>query len=424
MPAPPTATPEESAAKRRILELAHEYTVPGRVETFRALGVPLVIGRREGYRLWDLDGHGLIDLHLNGGVFNLGHRHPEIVQALVDASAELDIGNHHFPSAARAELAELLARVTPGELHYTVFATGGSEAIDIAVKTARQATGRRKLVAVAAGYHGRTGLSGAAGDDEAARYFLSDLPGEFEKVPFDDLAAMEVALADGDVAAVLMETIPATSGFPIPGPEYLPGVKALCERHGSLYIADEVQTGLGRTGAMWGVESFGVEPDLLVTGKGLSGGVYPIAATVMTRRVAGWLTENPWGHVSTFGGAELGCRVAQKVIEITQRPETVANVARVSRRMLDGLAQIRDRCSFLAEIRCRGLVFGLRFDHPAGGVLMSQALYARGVWAMFAGFDRSVIQWKPGLLLDDATCEEALACFESALGEAKDRSVA
>jgi putrescine aminotransferase len=424
MSAPPAATAEESAAKRSVLALAHEYTVPGRVETFRALGVPLVIGRREGYRLWDLDGRELIDLHLNGGVFNLGHRHPEIVATLIDASAELDIGNHHFPSVARAELAELLARVTPGELHYSIFATGGSEAIDIAVKTARQATGRRKLVAVASGYHGRTGLSGAAGDDEAARYFLSDLPDEFAKVPFDDLAAMDAALAGGDVAAVLMETIPATSGFPIPEPGYLPGVKALCERHGSLYIADEVQTGLGRTGAMWGVDSFGVEPDLLVTGKGLSGGVYPIAATVVTREVGGWLKENPWGHVSTFGGAELGCRVAQKVIEITQRPETVANAASISRRMLEGLTQIRDRCGFLTEIRCRGLVFGLRFDHPAGGVLMSRALYAQGVWAMFAGFDRSVIQWKPGLLLDTQTCDEALARFEAAVVDAKDRSAA
>jgi len=395
-----------STHKQHILKLAHEYTVPGRVETFQALGVPLVVGRREGYRLWDLDGHCLIDLHLNGGTFNLGHRHPEVVQAMVDASAELDIGNHHFPSVARAELAEVLARVTPGDLHYTVFAYGGSEAIDIAVKTARRATGRRRIVA-------------PERPDESARYFLSDLPGEFVKVPFNDLEAMEKALAAGDVAGVLMETIPATQGFPIPAQGYLPGVKELCQRHGALYIADEVQTGLGRTGHMWGVESFGVEPDLLVTGKGLSGGIYPIAATIVSKQVAGWLRENPWAHVSTFGGAEIGCRVAQKVIEITERPETMENGRRISRRMAEGLERIRDRHGFLEEIRCQGLVLGLRFDHPNGGLMMSAGLYKRGVWAMFAGFDRSVLQWKPGLLMDDASCDEALEAFEAALCDVK-----
>ena len=168
---------------------------------------------------------------------------------------------------------------------------------------------------------------------------------------------------------MLLETIPATSGFPLPAPGYLRGVKALCERHGALYVADEVQTGLGRTGRMWGVECFDVVPDVLVTGKGLSGGLYPISAAVLSPRAARWLDEDGWGHVSTFGGAELGCRVAQKVLEITTRPggarERRRGVGAPGRGARDApLAATRAGSSRSAAC---GVVMGLRFAHRAAG---------------------------------------------------------
>jgi len=415
----PWDSPAYSERKRRVLGLAHEYLIPGRVETFLGLGIPLVVGRREGYRFWDIDGHELMDFHLNGGTYSLGHRHPAIVQALDAALQTLDIGNHHFPSPARAELAEKLAAHTPGDLHYTVFASGGSEAVDVAIKSARRFTGRRKVVSMASGYHGHTGLSGAAGDDANARYFVSDYPAEFVKVPFDDLDAMRVVLQAGDVAAVILETIPATCGFPVPADAYLPGVASLCREFGTLYIADEVQTGLGRTGWLWGVEAWGVEPDILVTGKGLSGGMYPVAAAVLRKDVGRWLTDNGWGHVTTFGGAEPGCMVGSRVLDLCRDPQTLAHVAEISDYLHAGLADIRSRLGYLKEIRRKGLVMGLVFDAPLGGVQMMSALFARGIWAIVAGFDRSVLQFKPGLLIDRAYCDEALARFESALEAVK-----
>lgn len=403
--------------KRKVLDLAARHVCPNRVEMLGALGVDLVIGRREGYCIWDLDGRELLDFHLNGGVFNLGHRNTEVIAALRDALDTLDIGNHHFPSAARAELAAALARTAPGDLPYAVFAPSGGEAIDVAIKTARHATKRRKVVSARKGYHGHTGLALAAGDERAAAFFLSQgSPGEFVHVPFNDLSAMEEALCTNDVAAVVLETIPATSGFPMPEDGYLPGVKALCERHGAIYIADEVQTGLGRTGPLWACEGFGVEPDILVTGKGLSGGIYPIAAALLSPRVAGWLHEDGWGHVSTFGGAELGCRVALKVLEITTRPEVAKNVATVSERLGTGLEAIRRRYpDWFLEIRRRGVVMGLRFADERGAMLMAKCLYEEGIWAMFAGFDPSVLQFKAGLLVDAAYCDEALKRFEAGI---------
>ena len=406
--------------KQCTLDLTRAHVAPHRVQMWETFGTQLVIGRREGYRLWDLGGHELIDLHLNGGTFNLGHRNPELVETMVDAAATLDIGNHHFASLARAELAARLAHLTPGDLTFTVFASSGSEAIDIAIKTARRATGRRRIVAFATAYHGRTGLSGAAGADASAAYFLSDLPGEFSKVPFGDLDAMSSALSGDDVAGVLIETVPATDGFPVPPEGYLPAVKELCDARGTLYIADEVQTGLGRTGCLWGVERFGVTPDILVTGKGLSGGVYPIAATVVSERAAGWLHENGWGHVSTFGGSEIGCRVAERVLDITTQPQTKANVAHLIQRFGVALSELQRREPYLREIRQTGLVIGLRVDHPDGAVYLQQELYQLGVWAIASGFDQSVLQFKPGLLLDDDLVDSVLERLEAGLVRAKD----
>ena len=397
--------------KSRVLELSREHVCPNRVDMLGMLGVDLVIGRREGYRIWDLDGHELIDVHINGGTFNLGHCNEEVVRVLVEQAPHLDIGNHHFPSGVRAELAAALSDTTHGQLEKVVFSASGSEAVDVAIKSARRATKRRKVVGVLGGYHGRTGLSGAAGDSSSAAFFSSDLPDEFLAVPFNDLDALEEALSGDDTAAVILETIPATLGFPLPAPDYLEGVATLCREHGALYIADEVQTGLGRTGHTWAFQRFGVEPDIVVTGKGLSGGMYPISATLLSERAGAWLREDGWAHVSTFGGSELGCAVALKTLEITLRPATIAHVKQLESRLSVELGELSGRHRFLDEVRQCGLVIGLRFDDPMGGMKMSKALYDHGVWAMFAGFDRSVLQFKPGLLMSESETDTLMERF-------------
>jgi len=197
-----------------------------------------------------------------------------------------------FPSLARTALAEALVKSAPPNLAKVVYGSGGGEAIDIALKTARHATGRRKIVSIVKAYHGHTGLAVGAGDDRFSKLFLSDRPEEFQHVPFNDLDAMEEALRGRDVAAVIMETIPATYGFPLPAPGYLEAVKRFCEQHGTLYIADEVQTGLMRTGELWAITKHGIEPDIMVIGKGISGGMYPISAVLVAESAAGWLTED------------------------------------------------------------------------------------------------------------------------------------
>jgi acetylornithine/succinyldiaminopimelate/putrescine aminotransferase len=394
--------------------------MPHRVETFDKMGVSFVIGRREGYRVWDMDGRELLDLHLNGGTFNLGHRNPDLVAALVEGVERYDIGNHHFASEPRSLLAEALADASPaGRLRKVVLCPSGGEAIDVAIRSARHATGRRKIVSYDCAFHGRSGLSGAAGDDKSARLFHSESD-DFVTVPFDDLDAVEAALAGADIAAVLCEVLPATAGFLLPTEGYHAALSEICSRNGTLLIADEVQTGLGRTGGLWAIEGFGAVPDILVTGKGLSGGLYPMAAVLLGEHVSGWMHEDGWAYVSTFGGSELGSVVALRALELSRAPSTLANVAEVSEAFGRGFADLADKYPFLVEVRRRGVVMALRFDDPWGGVTMARHLFDNGVWAMFCGFDISALQWKPGLLVDDDFVTEALDRFERALSAATD----
>ncbi len=401
------------------MALAERCLCPNRVRTLQALGADIVLGERAGYRITDVDGRSLLDLHLNGGTFNLGHRNPALVEVLVEALQSLDIGNHHFPSVERALLAEQLVALTPG-MRYAVFGSGGGEAVDLAIKSARRATGRSRVVSVDGAYHGHTGLALAAGDARAAVAFGSTgAPGEFVHVPFDDVASIERELAAGDVAAVLLETIPATVGFPLPGSGYLARVRALCDRHGAAYLADEVQTGLGRTGALWAYQHSDVVPDAVIAAKGLSGGLYPISATLLNERLGAWLEDDGWSHVSTFGGAEPGARLARAVLGMTNAATTTANVAALTERFAVGLARLRARHpGWLLEIRQSGLVIGLRFPPPDGGLRMTGALLEQGVWAMFAGFAADCLQVKPGLLLAESEADEALAALDAACASA------
>ena len=410
-----------SEEKLEFLERSKEFWNPGKTQFWQDVGVDLVIDRREGYFLYDMDGRRLIDVHLNGGTYNLGHRHPELVEVLNAGAQHFDMGNHHFPALARTALAEVLKGCCPGDLQYTAYGAGGAEAVDIAIKTARNAMKKRKIVSIIKAYHGHTGLAVKTGDPRFSKLFLSeDREGEFIQVPFNDLAQMEDALRKRDVAAVILETIPATYGFPMPKEGYLPAVKKLCERYDALYIADEVQTGLMRTGVMWGCEKYGVEPDIMVIGKAITGGMYPISCAVLGKHCAQWLTEDGFGHISTAGGAELGCVVALKVLEITQRPEVASMVRYASDFIRAGLDEIQALYpDFFIGIRQNGLVMGLEFNHPEGAKPVMRRLYENGVWAIFSTLDPRVLQFKPGILITEALSEELLSRVEIAIGLAR-----
>ncbi len=233
--------------KRETIDLFARHVSLGKAAFFESAGIDFALGKRKGPYLWDMAGEKrLIDCHCNGGVFNLGHRNPEVIETLVQSLQELDIGNHHLISEQRAVLASTLAHLTPGDLAYTVFGVGGGEAVDLAIKIARGYTRKSQVISARGGYHGHTGLALAAGDEKYHAPFGPMAPG-FEQVPFNDFEALEGTVCD-DTAAVLLETIPATFGMTVPDQAFFLQVRELCDKRGTLLIIDEVQTGLGRTG--------------------------------------------------------------------------------------------------------------------------------------------------------------------------------
>ena len=411
-----------SQAKLDVLEASKTYWNPHKTGFWQEAGIDLVIDRREGYCLYDMDGKRLIDVHLNGGTYNLGHRNTELIEVLNAGARRFDMGNHHFPALARTALAEALAACTPEGLQYTIYGAGGAEAVELAIKSARNATQKRKIVSIIKAYHGHSGLAVKTGDERFSKTFLSeDTLGEFPQVPFNDLTAMEDALKGRDVAAVIMETIPATYGFPMPLEGYLPAVKQLCERYDALYIADEVQTGLMRTGSLWGITKYGVTPDIMVIGKGITGGMYPISSCVVNERAGAWLKEDGFAHMSTAGGAELGCIVALKVLEITQRPEVASMVGYISDFIRAGLDAIMGLYpDFFTGIRQHGVIMGLEFNHPEGAKPVMRRLYENGVWAIFSTLDPRVLQFKPGILMTQDLSEDLLRRVETAIGLARE----
>lgn len=381
---------------------------PGKVAAYRSLGLKLVMGERQGIGFRDaFDDRWYVNAHCNGGVFNLGHRNPAVIEALRNALEFLDIGNHHLVSGWRAQLAERLSATTNGALPGVVFGVGGGEAVDLAIKVARAKSGRRAVVSMCGGYHGHTGLALATGDPAYRDAFGPNPPG-FTQVPFDDLDALE-AVVDSDTALVLLEPIPATLGMPIPSPGYLEGVREICDRNGTLLCFDEVQTGLGRTGSIWYHTQEHVVPDVLVTGKGLSGGIYPITATLMTVELHAFFEAHPFIHVSTFGGAELGCVAGLAVLDIIERPGFLERVRSLGDRFEAGLAELP------ATLRRRGMFMGIAFDDPTGGVAATRAMVDAGVFAIFANNDPSVLQFLPPLTITDDEADALIATTLQAL---------
>lgn len=408
-----------SPFKRQVTANFRDYVSSGKVAVFEKYGIDFVAGRRQGAYLWDIDGKKrLFNLHCNGGVFNLGHRNPELVDLLKKSLDELDIGNHHLISQLRAELARDLAALMPSDLDYTVFGVGGGEAVDLAFKVARAHTGRTRIISARGGYHGHTGLALAAGDEKYRRPFGPSAPG-FSQVAFGDTAALSEA-ADPDTAAVILETIPATLGVAIPPPNYLQAVRRLCNDRGILLILDEVQTGLGRTGKLWAFEHFDIVPDIVVLGKGLSGGIYPITATVLRKPLEAVFHDDPFIHISTFGGAEIGCRIARRVLEISAAPQFLEHVNMLAARFakkIEGLSA--KHYPFLVKLRQLGLMMGLELRDEICGPLLAKTAFDQDLLLIYANNDTRVCQLLPPLTMNLEEVDWVIERLDVALSAAR-----
>lgn len=384
--------------REQCSELYARYVSPGKVDTYRKYDITLVPEVRNGCFIYDIDGRKFINCHCNGGVFNLGHRHQKIIKAVTDAMNVYDIGNHHLISKPKAECAALIASTMPEGLTQVVFGVSGGEAIDLAIKLARGVTGRSGVISARGGYHGHTGFALATGDPKFKEKFGS-MPSGFSQVAFNDIAEMEKAVSH-DTAAVILETIPATMGIVTPEKNYFSQVKKICSERGALLILDEVQTGFGRTGTMWGFEHFNVVPDIVVLGKGMSGGIYPISATVYHERYADFFRKDPFVHISTYGGSEIGCFAAMETIKISRAKKFLDNVRKMGNFFKKEFNRLGKRYPNLGlQVRGIGLMMGLEFKDEMTALFILKLLFDEGIYVVYSGNDPRVLQFLPPLIV-------------------------
>jgi putrescine aminotransferase len=402
-----TVTPSLPATNAEAFEEIAAHLSPHKAAAYQAVGMDLVQGRREGVWIWDLEGRDYINCRCSGGVFNLGHHPAFAVEAVSQALREFDMGDWLLPSARRAEGAAALARLLPDPLRYTFFTASGAEAVEVACKLARSVTGRAGFVCAEHGYHGHVGFSLAMDDPPLSDRYQPLTPG-ITRVPFGDLEAVGRAIGR-DTAAVIMETIPATGGYLVPEPDWFPTIRTLCDRRGALLILDEVQSGLYRSGRLWAFEHFDVVPDVLIAGKGLSGGVYPIAACCFGERVERHFAEDPFFHPSSYAGSELGARVVEAVVERYEDFGLRAHVEEMGARLRAGLdelvARFPDR---LAGTRGLGLMLALETRSEALGFELTKQCFRHGLLAIFAFNRQSTLQVMPPLVISAEEVHELL----------------
>ena len=405
--------------KQSIIKSFETHVSAGKAAFFKKYGMDFVMGQRDGAWIHDMDGNKrLFNCHSNGGVFNLGHRNQEIIDALRSALDDLDIGNHHFMSQERSALAQQITDTMPDDLNVCIFSVGGGEAVDLALKLACGHTGRSKIISATGGFHGHTGLALTVGDAQYRDAFGIDATNKLQ-VPFNDAEALAHAL-DSDVAAVILETIPATLGMVMPEDGYLEKVRALCDTNGTLLIMDEIQSGLGRTGKLWAFEHAGITPDMVVIGKGLSGGIYPIAATIIREPLDTIFQNDPFIHISTYGGSELGCRVAHKVIQISGDTIFLDRVQEAGQKVREGLEVILEKYPrFFTGIRQNGLMIGLELRDEYGGPALTKAAYDQDLLLVYANNDTSVSQFLLPLTITNEEIDLVMDKLDKAMNAAR-----
>jgi len=415
-----TDGPSAQTLSDETYENYRDYVNPPLARVMKLSGSP-VAASASGMTIVDQHGKSYLDFAGGYGVFTLGHRHPRVVAAV---RAQLDVmalsGRTMFePLLGR--LAKRLAQLTPGDLQISFFANSGAEAVEGALKLARAATGRAKLIATTGAFHGKTfGALSVSGRDDFRRPF-APLLADVGHVPFGDLAALAANV--NDAAAVIVEPVQGEGGVIVPPAGYLRGVRELCDRSGAVMIADEVQTGLGRCGALFACDLAGVVPDVMTLAKGLSGGVMPIGAYVA--RAAVWnaaYAKAPLLHTSTFGGSPLACAAALAALDVLVDEDLAANARARGAELLAGARAIAARYpDVVAEVRGVGLLAGVELRNEGYAGTIVPELLKRGVTSAWTLNRQRVIRLEPPLIVTAEQIATALAALDAAVATALER---
>ena len=368
-------------------ELHHEHVNPANVRTLKTIGFDRCYTRAEGPYLWDVEGIQYLDMLSGYGVFGLGRNHPEIRRVLTEFLGL------NYPSLVKMEapllsglLAAELKKRMPNQLDTVFFTNSGAEGIETALKYAKCATGRPAILYCQKAFHGLTYAALSVNGDENFREGFTPFMPDCRQIPFNDLESLERELGKRDVAAFVVEPIQG-KGVNIPAPGYLREAARLCRQHGTIFIADEVQSGMGRTGRFLAIEHDGdVDPDIVVLAKTLSGGFVPVGAVLCKK----WIHEKVFSsmqrsvvHSSTFSQGSFAMVAGLAALDVLDREQLIPNAERMGNRIGEALRAMIPRFEFLKDVRWRGLMIGIEFGPP-------KSLGLKTAWALMHKMDKSL----------------------------------
>ena len=377
--------------------------------------LPVVLERGEGSYVWDVDGRRYLDMLSSYSALNQGHRHPRIVEALVEQAQRLTLTSRAFHNDRLGPFLRRLCQVTGYEQALPM--NTGAEAVETAIKAARKwgqdvkhvAEGDAEIVVFDGNFHGRTTTIISFSSEPLYRQGFGPFTPGFRLVPYGDLQALRGAMSRRTIA-VLVEPIQGEAGVVVPPPGFMKGVEALCREHGALLLGDEIQTGLGRTGRLFACDWENVRPDVLIVGKALGGGLYPVSAILADEPVMGVFT--PGTHGSTFGGNPLAAAVGLAALDVIVEERLPERAAELGAWFMDELRALAS--PVVREIRGKGLLIGVVIREDAGPARpFCEALMARGILAKET--HEQVLRLAPPLVVTKAQLEEALPAIADVL---------
>lgn len=438
---PRIATELPGPKARALLERDQQFTSPSYTRVY-----PLVVERGSGAVIQDVDGNLFLDFTAGIAVTSTGHCHPRVVAAIQDQAAKLiHMSGTDFYYQPQIDLAQRLAESAPGPAAKRVFFTNsGAEALEAGLKLARWHTGRSRVIAFLGAFHGRTyGAMSLSGSKLVHRRGFSPLVPDIHHVPFprggeacptpgqcvhvreiEDTFLKRIIPPD-EVAAVFVEPIQGEGGYRVPPACFLPALRELCDRYGMLLVADEVQSGMGRTGKLWAIEHWGVAPDILCTAKGIASGM-PLGAIIAAESIMDW---PPGSHASTFGGNPVSCRAALASLELLHE-EYMINASRRGEQLREGLAKLQKQFPELGDVRGLGLMVAVDLvkdrdkltPDPERRDLVVQAAFRQGL--LLLGCGECAIRFCPPLCISAEQVETALAILGNVLAGRRSEKVA
>jgi putrescine aminotransferase len=377
----------------------------------------------QGSILRDLLGREYIDCLGGYGIFSAGVNHPKILRAIASQMERMALNSQELLEPWRAGLARLLAMVTPGDLANTFFINNGTDAIEGAIKLARLHTRRNLFISTLGGFHGKSmgslSLMGKASFREPFAEGLQDV----RFVPYGDADALEAELSKAEqvgtpVAGFVVEPVQGEAGGVVPPADYLPRARELCTRYGALLIADEIQTGMGRTGALWGVDHTATVPDIMCLGKSIGGGIMPLSAFIAPPEIWEVMIPNPIIHSTTFGGNPMACAAGIAAIQVTLEEDLPGQAAMKGEFLLRELATLRNKYpQVLTGVQGKGLLIGMEFPTDEAGFRCAAGLFKRGVLVAGTYAKARTIRIEPALGIPMALLTEMLTRLEDTLCE-------